>query len=84
MTINKLLYVTLMLLFASSAFAQMSEDKIIQYVSEQQAKGVSQEQIIVDLSSKGVTVEQLQQMRNKYEKQKTTDRKSTRLNSSHL
>ena len=49
---NKLLSVTLLLLFASSAFAQMSEDKIIKYVSEQQAKGVSQEQIIVDLSNK--------------------------------
>ena len=69
---NKLLSVTLLLLFASSAFAQMSEDKIIQYVSEQQAKGVSQEQIIVDLSNKGVTIEQLQQMRNKYEKQQAT------------
>lgn len=84
MTINKLLYVTLMLLFASSAFAQMSEDKIIQYVSEQQAKGVSQEQIIVDLSSKGVTVEQLQQMRNKYEKQKTTGVLGNTISSSDL
>lgn len=70
---NKLLSVTtILLLFASSAFAQMSEEKILQYVLEQQEKGVSQEQIIVDLSNRGVTIEQLQQMRNKYEKQKST------------
>jgi len=50
----------------------MSEDKIIQYVQEQQAKGVSQEQIVYDLNKKGVTLQQLQRMREKYEKQQST------------
>ncbi len=39
---------------------------------EQQAKGVSQEQIVYDLNKKGVTVQQLQRMRDKYEKQSST------------
>lgn len=49
--------------------AQMSEDKIIQFVTEQQSKGVPQEQIVYELSRRGVTVNQLQAMREKYEKQ---------------
>lgn len=65
--------VSLLLLFAGvSTWAQMSEDKIIQYVQEQQAKGVSQEQIVYDLNRRGVTLQQLQRMREKYEKQQST------------
>lgn len=48
--------------------AQMTDDKVYQYVLEQQEKGVSQQQIIFDLNKRGVTVEQLQRMRDKYEK----------------
>lgn len=55
-----------------SASAQMTEDKIVQYIAEQQAKGVSQEQIVYDLSKKGVTVKQLQQMREKYDKRQSS------------
>ena len=54
------------------ASAQMSEEKIIQYVQEQQEKGVSQEQIVYDLNRRGVTIQQLQRMREKYEKQQST------------
>ena len=54
------------------ASAQMSEDKIIKYVLEQQEKGTSQEEIVMELSRKGVTLQQLQQMRSKYEKGRTT------------
>ena len=52
--------------------AQMSEDKIIQFVAEQQEKGVSQEQIVYELSRRGVSIQQLQSLREKYEKQKST------------
>ena len=69
---RKYLVLSLFLLSGLTAFAQMSEDKIIQYVQEQQAKGVSQEQIIYDLNKKGVTLQQLQRMREKYEKQQST------------
>ena len=53
-----------------SLSAQMSEDKIIQFVAEQQSKGVPQEQIVFELSRRGVTMQPLQSMREKYEKQK--------------
>ena len=61
-----------LMLSAVTASAQMSEDKIIQYIAEQQEKGVSQEQIVMDLSKRGVSIQQLQQMRAKYEKSKAT------------
>ena len=47
---RKAFVLSLLLCAAVSAQAQMSEDKIIQYVQEQQAKGVSQEQIVYDLN----------------------------------
>ena len=69
---RKYLVLSLFLLTGLTSFAQMSEDKIIQYVQEQQAKGVSQEQIVYDLNKKGVSIQQLQRMREKYEKQQST------------
>lgn len=68
---RKFLFICLLTCSSITAWAQMSEDKIIQYVQEQQAKGVSQEQIVLDLSKRGVTVQQLQSMRAKYEKQQS-------------
>lgn len=62
----------LAVLFSASAFAQMSEDRIIQYVKEQTEKGVSQEQIVYNLQKRGVTPQQLQQMQQKYNQQKAT------------
>ncbi len=66
--------VSVLLVFIASAtsWAQMTEDRIIQYVLEQQEKGMSQEQIVYNLSRRGVTVQQLQSMREKYEKQQAT------------
>lgn len=55
-----------------SLSAQMSEDKIIQFVAEQQSKGVPQEQIVYELNRRGVSIQQLQSLREKYEKQKST------------
>ncbi len=54
------------------ATAQMSEDKIAQFILEQQEKGLSQEEIVMELSRRGVTLQQLQQMRSKYEKGQMT------------
>ena len=59
---RKYLVLLLFLLSGLTAFAQMSEDKIIQYVMEQQAKGVPQEQIVFELNKKGVTIQQLQRI----------------------
>lgn len=65
--------VSLSFILASIAVsAQMSDDKIIEYIQEQQAKGVSQEQIVFDLNKKGVSLQQLQRMREKYDKQQSS------------
>ncbi|MBO7587879.1 MAG: SLBB domain-containing protein [Bacteroidaceae bacterium] len=69
---KSLLLVLLMSAVSVSSWAQMSEDRIIQYVLEQQEKGMSQEQIVYNLSRRGVSIRQLQQMRDKYEKQQAT------------
>ena len=69
---RKLLVSSLLLLTCVTAWGQMSDDKIIEYVQEQQAKGMTQEQIIYNLNRRGVTVQQLQRMRDKYEKQQST------------
>ncbi|MBQ9385668.1 MAG: SLBB domain-containing protein [Bacteroidaceae bacterium] len=69
---RKLLVSSLLLLTCMTAWGQMSDDKIIEYVQEQQAKGMTQEQIIYNLNRRGVTVQQLQRMRDKYEKQQST------------
>lgn len=61
-----------MLALALPAFPQMSEDKIIQYVAEQQKNGVPQEQIVLDLNKRGVSLQQLQRMRSKYEQRQST------------
>jgi len=69
---KKALLTILCLIGGYAAMAQMSEEKIAQYILEQQEKGVSQEQIVMDLSRRGVTLQQLQQMRSKYEKGQST------------
>lgn len=69
---RKILVSFLLLLPCLMTLAQMSDEKVYQYVKEQQAKGVSEERIVYDLNRKGVTLQQLQRMREKYEKQQST------------
>jgi protein involved in polysaccharide export with SLBB domain len=69
---RKFLVSLLFVLSGISVYAQMSDEKILEYVQEQQAKGVSQEQIVYDLNRKGVSLQQIQRMREKYEKQMST------------
>ncbi|MCQ2074676.1 MAG: SLBB domain-containing protein [Bacteroidaceae bacterium] len=52
--------------------AQMSEDKIVAYIAEQQEKGMPQEQIVKNLANRGVSIQQLQQIREKYERRNST------------
>ncbi len=49
-------------------YAQMSDESIYRYVSDRQAQGASQEQIVMELGRRGVTMQQLQRMREKYER----------------
>lgn len=47
----------------------MTDNQVIDYVIEQNAKGVSRQQIVTQLMQRGVTMEQLQRLRKKYERQ---------------
>ncbi|MCQ2067852.1 MAG: SLBB domain-containing protein [Bacteroidaceae bacterium] len=66
---RKFLVSLMFMLSVVSAYAQMTEDKIFEFVMEQQAKGLSQEQIVLELRRKGVSLQQIKTMREKYEKQ---------------
>ena len=56
----------------SPAFGQgMSETQILQYYSQQKQTGASDNDIARELLKRGVTVEQIQQLRQKYSKQTT-------------
>ena len=60
-----------LLLTAAMGWAQsgMTDNQVMDYVIEQNAKGVSRQQIVTQLMQRGVTMEQLQRLRKKYERQ---------------
>jgi len=60
-----------LLLTAVAGWAQsgMTDNQVMDYVIEQNAKGVSRQQIVTQLMQRGVTMEQLQRLRKKYERQ---------------
>lgn len=60
----------LLLSFSVSAQSTMTDEQIMEYVLEQQDKGTSQSQIVTQLMQRGVTVDQIRRLRNKYEQQK--------------
>ena len=47
----------------------MTDDQVLDYVIEQNAKGVSRQQIVTQLMQRGVTIEQIQRLQRKYQKQ---------------
>ena len=50
------------------AFSQiMSDEQVIRYVQQEQAKGSTQQQIVTKLLQRGVTTEQLRRIRKKYQ-----------------
>ena len=69
---RKVLVLLLFIMSGIAVSAQMSDEKVIEYIKDQQAKGISQEQIVFDLNKKGVSMQQLQRMREKYDKQQST------------
>ncbi len=60
-----------LLLMTTTSWAQsgMTDNQVIDYVIEQNAKGVSRQQIVTQLMQRGVTMEQLQRLRKKYQRQ---------------
>lgn len=68
---KKLILLTLFVLIAcitADAQSSMSDSQIISFIQKEQKAGTSQQQIVVKLMEKGVTVDRLQEVRRKYEK----------------
>ena len=63
--------VTCLALTATVGWAQsgMTDNQIMDYVIEQNAKGVSRQQIVTQLMQRGVTIDQLRRIQKKYQKQ---------------
>ena len=60
-----------LLLMSATGWAQsgMTDNQVMDFVMEQNAKGVSRQQIVTQLMQRGVTMEQLQRLRKKYQRQ---------------
>ena len=68
--LRRFIFALLVLIVPQLVVAQsMTDDKVIQFVLEQQEKGKSQQEIVSQLLKKGVTAEQLRRVRKKYEAQ---------------
>ena len=61
-----IMLVVLLAIGAQQAFAQMSDDQIITFISENVAAGKSERQIAAELMAKGVTTSQLQRLMKAY------------------
>ena len=66
-----ILTVLMMIMTAGAVMAQssMTDQQIIAFVMEEQEKGTSQQQIVTQLMKRGVTIEQLKKVKQKYERQ---------------
>ena len=64
------LFVSL-LLCCSMAWGQsgMTDNQVMDFVIEQNARGVSRQQIVTQLMQRGVTIEQIRRLQKKYQKQ---------------
>ena len=62
-------YFLLMLLLSTVAYAQMSDQQVIQFAQAEYKAGTSQAQIVTKLVQKGVTMDQIRRLRNQYDKQ---------------
>ena len=62
--------ITYILMCATMSWAQssMTDNQVIDYVIEQNAKGVSRQEIVTQLMQRGVSIEQLQHLQKKYQK----------------
>ena len=79
-------FITLLLfLFAFGTLIsaqQLSDDQVIQYVKEAQRQGKTQKQMTAELAAKGVTAEQVERIKNKYQNQQQQEDKQNKFSSS--
>lgn len=68
---KKLLLSIILILSATMALAQssMSDEDILSYVMTEQEKGTTQQQIVTQLMQRGVTIDRLKRVKEKYERQ---------------
>ncbi|MDP3435793.1 MAG: polysaccharide biosynthesis/export family protein, partial [Bacteroidales bacterium] len=71
--IRRFILVTAALLIVAAAFAQMSDQKLIEELKRYSTSGLSQEQVLTELASKGVTREQLERIKAQYDASKATE-----------
>jgi protein involved in polysaccharide export with SLBB domain len=66
---KKYLLFFLLLLSCTIASAQMSDTQVLKFIEQEQKAGTSQSQIVTKLMQKGVKVDQIQRLRQQYDKQ---------------
>lgn len=70
---KKFLLAVLLAATTLSGMANMTDQQIMKYVAEQQAKGTPQQEMIQYLLSQGVTPQQLQRLKQKWSKQNNNE-----------
>ena len=60
---------TLLLLLTTVAYAQMSDQQVVQFIQAEMKAGTSQAQIVTKLMQKGVKIEQIRRLRSQYDQQ---------------
>jgi protein involved in polysaccharide export with SLBB domain len=70
--IKRFILVTAALFLVAAAFAQMSDQQLIEELKRYSTSGLSQEKILTELASKGVTREQLERIKAQYDSSKAT------------
>lgn len=66
---KRLLNTSIVLLISAAAFAQLSDQQVIEQLKQYKTAGMTQEQVMTDLASKGVTKEQLERIKATYDAQ---------------
>lgn len=74
----RMLWLSLMMLFAGAAYAQMSDEAVVAYVREGLASGKSKNELTKELVARGVTREQAERLKSKYEDLRTGNNASIR------
>lgn len=64
---KRLLNTSIVLLISAVAFAQLSDQQVIEQLKQYKTAGMTQEQVLADLASKGVTKEQLERIKAQYD-----------------
>jgi protein involved in polysaccharide export with SLBB domain len=68
------LFFFIFLLSGVAMAQQMSDEQVIQYLKEAQAQGKSQQQMTIELTTKGVTTAQVARIKKQYQGDQTTDK----------